>query len=418
MIRNVKMLSALLVLAISASLARAQTAPPTPAATPATRPAVSPPSGPGPTMGPMSMPPASRPSPDEWVFTLNGKKYTEGDVEKTFEMFSPPGRGNDEMAMRMLQAQHQMVVERTIDNALLQAEADKLKLTVTEADVDAQGEQMVSAFLKARGMTREQLAEQQKATGMTLEDSLKAMRPRLRMQTLMEKLSKEMFKDITVTEEEIKQAHERNTSYGAQVRASHILLSSQNPRKGMTPEEKEAAHKKAEEVVVKAKAPGADFAALANEYSVDKAANAKGGDLGFFGAKGPMDPVFTAAAFALKPGEVSDIVETRFGFHIIKLTETRPAKTLEEVREEIVENLKNNERQKKMQSWLQETRAKADIQYAPGKAPATRPAMMPPPRPASRPTTGPARPAPMPLAPRPATAPAKAVVPPPAVGSK
>ena len=91
---------------------------------------------------------------------------------------------------------------------------------------------------------------------------------------------------------------------------------------------------KAEEVLKRARS-GEDFTKLAKEFSTEPGAKEKGGDLGWFGP-GQMVPEFEKAAFALKPGEISDIVETKFGYHIIKLedrkTETKEGKSEEQVK--------------------------------------------------------------------------------------
>src|SRR5207253_3006605 len=101
-----------------------------------------------------------------------------------------------------------------------------------------------------------------------------------------------------------------------------------------------AARKKAEELLAKLKA-GGDFAALAKERSEDAGSAANGGDLGLF-TRGRMTPAFEEAAFALQGGGLSDVVETPFGFHVIKVEEHRPggAKPLETVHDEIADTLK------------------------------------------------------------------------------
>jgi peptidyl-prolyl cis-trans isomerase D len=117
-----------------------------------------------------------------------------------------------------------------------------------------------------------------------------------------------------------------------QVRASHILLKTA----GKKEEEVKA---KAEQILKEVKA-GGDFAALAKKYSEDEGSAKLGGDVDFF-AKGRMDPAFEEAAFKLSPGEVSDIVKSQYGFHIIKVTDKKPAstRTLDEVRPQIEDQL-------------------------------------------------------------------------------
>jgi len=118
---------------------------------------------------------------------------------------------------------------------------------------------------------------------------------------------------------------------GEQVRASHILIAGEGDEPRV----------QAEEILAQLKA-GADFAELAREKSADPGSAAKGGDLGFFG-RGQMVPEFDAAAFSLKPGALSDVVKTQFGYHIVLLQERRPAgtKPFEEVRDELVAEVRN-----------------------------------------------------------------------------
>ena len=118
-----------------------------------------------------------------------------------------------------------------------------------------------------------------------------------------------------------------------QARASHILLKTEG-------KDDAAVKKQAEDLLAKVKA-GGDFAALATQFSEDEASKAKGGDLDFFG-KGQMVPEFEQAAFKLEPGQISDLVKTSYGYHIIKMVEKKPASTrsLEEVRAQIEDQLK------------------------------------------------------------------------------
>ncbi|MEZ5289371.1 MAG: peptidyl-prolyl cis-trans isomerase, partial [Vicinamibacterales bacterium] len=142
---------------------------------------------------------------------------------------------------------------------------------------------------------------------------------------------------ITVPDAEIEAFYKDNlTQYTtpAQVRASHILFKTEG-------KDDATVRKQAEEVLAKAKAPGADFAALAREYSEDDSNKAQGGDLDYFG-KGRMVPEFETAAFAMKSGEISDLVKTQFGYHIIKVVDSQPevVRPLDLVREEIVDQLR------------------------------------------------------------------------------
>lgn len=155
-------------------------------------------------------------------------------------------------------------------------------------------------------------------------------------------LSREaLAEQTTVTPEEIKAAYEKNAkNYATQEerRASHILI--QAPADAPEAEQK-AARARIEAILQQVKKNPADFAKLAKENSQDPGSGPKGGDLGFF-PRGAMVKPFEDAVFSLKENQVSDVVRSEFGFHIIRLTGIKPGKvrSLEEARDSIAAELK------------------------------------------------------------------------------
>ncbi|MCA9694290.1 MAG: peptidylprolyl isomerase [Myxococcales bacterium] len=175
---------------------------------------------------------------------------------------------------------------------------------------------------------------------------------------LLEKALLEKSGALAVTDEDIaveyEKVKENYKSDKERVRAAHILIpvgepDRAHPKPGEKPteptkEEKDAAMKKAEEVYALAMAPGADFSALAKEHSVGPSAD-RGGDLGPFTKDRMVEP-FSVAAFALKVGEVSKPVETKFGLHIIKLLGRYPPGLLPQ--EAIADQLRQRLEQRKL----------------------------------------------------------------------
>ena len=149
----------------------------------------------------------------------------------------------------------------------------------------------------------------------------------------------QLKEEVRPTEEEIQQyydAHEEEFDKGKEVKARHILFRVAQDADEETVEQVKA---KAEEVLQQIK-DGADFVDMAKEHSEDTVSGAEGGDLGFF-TQGTMIPEFEQVAFALAPGEVSELVKTQFGFHIIKVDETREeADPYQKATPEIIERLK------------------------------------------------------------------------------
>jgi len=118
-------------------------------------------------------------------------------------------------------------------------------------------------------------------------------------------------------------------------------------------------------VLKKVKA-GEDFAKLAAENSDDPGTKSKGGDLGFF-SKGSMVPAFEQAAFSLKPGEVSELVETEFGFHVIKVDEKKEAvsEPFEPIKEKVTQQVLREKQEAKVTEFVEQALKKAKVSMNP-----------------------------------------------------
>lgn len=155
-------------------------------------------------------------------------------------------------------------------------------------------------------------------------------------------------KGVTVSEADLKTYYEQNNAQTAgkeERRASHILITAD---KSASAEQRAAARKKADDLLAQLKAKPDSFADLARKNSQDPGSATKGGDLDFF-ARGAMVKPFEEAAFALKKGELSAVVESDFGFHIIRLTDIKQpkVKTFEEVRPALEAQLRQQQAQRK-----------------------------------------------------------------------
>lgn len=162
-------------------------------------------------------------------------------------------------------------------------------------------------------IVREIIMQQAKKEGLDKSPAVAAKMEELRQRVVVEAfLKKKLEEQAQIPDAEMKKFYDENKdkfNTGEQVRASHILVKSEA---------------EAQDILAQIK-KGGNFEELAKKHSVDAAA-AKGGDLGWFG-KSSMIPDFEKVVFAMKEGEVSGIVKTQYGFHIIKLTGKRPAGT-------------------------------------------------------------------------------------------
>ncbi len=229
--------------------------------------------------------------------------------------------------------QVQLLVARATDNDKAEGKQAVTK-RMDEMRTRVGGEENLDRQLKAAGTTEDELR------GKMLEES-----------TAEAVLEREL--KVNVTEDDVKKFYDDNPAKFEQpemVRASHILLSTRSPDTNaeLSDDQKAAKHKLAEDLLKRARA-GEDFAKLAKQYSEDPGSKDNGGEYQF--PRGKMVPAFETAAFSLKTNEVSDIVTTQFGYHIIKLSEKIPAKKIElaKVSPDIREYLKQQQMQKHQQ---------------------------------------------------------------------
>jgi peptidyl-prolyl cis-trans isomerase C len=179
-------------------------------------------------------------------------------------------------------------------------------------------------------------------------------------------------KKAAVTPNELSEyyaGHTEEFRHPDMVRTSHILIT---VKQGATQEQDKQARQRAVELLARAK-KGEDFAKLAKENSEDPSAP-QGGDIGYI-SNGDAAPEYEAAAFALEPGAVSEVVRTDFGYHIIKVTDKKKAgvSTLDEARAELTAFLKNQKAQAELGKIVDGLRAQAKIEVflPPGALPSS-----------------------------------------------
>ena len=246
------------------------------------------------------------------------------------------------------------VLDQLVAYHLLAQESRARKIAVGDQDVEARLAEIRKSFpsedafkqgIAAQGLTPEHLREQAR-TSLEVTKVIEA----------------EVTPKVLVQDAEVNTFYAQNLErfkQGESVHASHILFGA---AQDATPAQKTEAKAKAQAALKEVRA-GGDFATLARAQSQDQGSAAQGGDLGFF-PKGQMNPQFEDAAFKLKAGAVSPVVETPFGFHIIKVHERRAPRTapLTEVAGQIKEFLTQGQREQKLEQFVDQVKAKGKIE--------------------------------------------------------
>jgi peptidyl-prolyl cis-trans isomerase C len=291
---------------------------------------------------------------NDTMVRVNGTPITRLEMDRAVKVMLAQNQIQQPLAPELMKQAQEAALEQLTSAELLYQEASKVEIK----DLDKQIADKV-AQNRAKFATEAEFDKALKSVDMTQKDLQDFTRKDLVISSFIET---QYASKVTVSDAEAKKFYDDNLEKyfkkPESARASHILIGSDEKA---TPEERKKAKEKAEALLKKVKA-GEDFAALAKSDSTCPSSS-QGGDLGSFG-RGQMVPAFEKAAFALKPGEVSDVIETQFGYHIIKLTEKQEASTekFETVKPKINEYLKREKTQKSIVELVEKLKTTAKIE--------------------------------------------------------
>jgi len=293
---------------------------------------------------------------EQIIVTVDGTKITQAEIDADIQQRLAGAAGK--MPPEQLAQVKARMQEKTLDNfiarTLLAKECDKKNIASTPEEVDAALDEMRKSL--PEGMT---LEEALKAGGINLESMKSDISFGLRVTKLIEA-------NVPVppapTDADVKAFYEQNKkSFEVQesVQARHILIKSSRDEDKKVRTEKRARAEKLREQLIK----GADFATIATENS-DCPSKNQGGNLGSF-ERGRMAKEFEDAAFSQKVDEIGEIIETRFGYHIIQVQGHTPAsqKTFDEVQGQIKKHLEQTNKNLAVRDYIEDLKSKATIVY-------------------------------------------------------
>jgi peptidyl-prolyl cis-trans isomerase SurA len=305
-----------------------------------------------------SPPPSATPAPDQDTYgetvdkviaSVDGDPITLHDVDTTthdaggLSATTPPGSAPPTNPEEILKA--------LIEQKLVEDESQRYAEKVDDADVD----RFIQGIEEHDHLTDEQLRAQIQAQGMNYDEFRRQIRKQVQSVTMIDQ---EVRQKIVILDSEIKDYYKDHqdefTVTDEKYRLAQILIAVPDDAK---PEQVNAAQQKAEDLYKKA-AKGADFGELARQYSDDDS-KSKGGELGNFSPKELNDQI-AAAVKSLKAGDITQVVRTKYGFHIVKVEEHRVPGTapFEEVKRSIREKLANEQAKYAVQKWIDEDLAK------------------------------------------------------------
>lgn len=272
------------------------------------------------------------------VAVVNGVGISKGELDKqvgvvlSSQQFQ--GQVDPRDAEQRLDIERQVIVQ-LIQRELIRQEADRLAVRVPPAEVNQRFEQVRAQF-PDEGQFRQALAQNSLTVA--------SLREQIREQLQLERVQSRAIGNLTATDDEIKAAYGNGSRFD-EMHVRHILFR-------VSGTDAAAARKKADEALARLR-NGADFIELAKRVSEDETTKAQGGDLGTITRQTPFDQGFLSAAFALKKGQISGVVQTQFGFHIIK-AEDRRSKALEQARSQLTQEIITSKQQEAFTDFMRE----------------------------------------------------------------
>ncbi len=298
--------------------------------------------------------PAEKKIPDGAVATVTGVAITQDDFDKEMARVSSQfSRGGRELKESQMPDIKNRVLETLINRELLYQESQNKGIKVEDADVIQQVDILKKRFPNEDGF---------KAALIEMKISEAELKSQIRKGIAIQQfVDKNLVQDVKVSQKEVKDFYQNNPGMfkqPEQIKAGHILIKVDTQADKSA---KDKASKKIKEIQRKLE-DGEDFAALAKEYS-EGPSNVKGGDLGYF-ERGRMVKPFEDVAFKLKPGEVSGMVETPFGYHLIKVVDKKPESVVsyENAKKRITQYLEQEKKGEVLKRKIEDMRQKADIE--------------------------------------------------------
>lgn len=280
------------------------------------------------------------------VATVDGEKITKAEFDKILEIFKTQVEMNQDPSIwekeyegkKYIDLAKEQVLDQMINDRIQIKKAKELGITVSDEEVNAEVDKWKKLF-----NSDEKFIEFLES--LKMEEGY--FRENLKKDLMISKVKENLTQEVQITDNELADYYGSHINLFQRVKASHILLDTEE---------------EAKKILERVKA-GEDFNALAKKYSTDPSAADNSGNLGYF-RHGEMVEAFEQAAFALKPGEISELVKSDYGYHIIKV-EDKTVDKFEDVKDELRNTMITDKKNENYNNILEEMKSNAKIEKFP-----------------------------------------------------